>query len=87
MIGDVERHTRHRRVTSLPSGPCSRITGHGFMPGAHHAGGPAQAQDAVQDAFLVALRRLGDLREPEGPLAGGCTRSSATNAACAADLP
>ena len=65
MIGDVER------VHAAQAGDAAAL---GTLLEDHRArlyaaaltmlGDRAQAQDVVQDAFLVALRRLGDLREP-----------------------
>ena len=39
-----------------------------------------EAQDAVQDAFVVALSSIERLREPEA--VGGCAASCATFASC-----
>jgi RNA polymerase sigma factor (sigma-70 family) len=66
MIDDVERvHAAQAGDVSAMGALLEDYRARLYAAALTMLGDRAQAQDAVQDAFLVALRRLGDLREPE----------------------
>ena len=65
MIGDVERvHAAQAGDVAAMGALLEDYRARLYAAALTMLGDRVQAQDAVQDAFLVALRRLGDLREP-----------------------
>src|SRR5215213_9722970 len=65
MIGDVERvHAAQAGDVSAMGALLEDYRARLYAAALTMLGDRAQAQDAVQDAFLIALRRLGELREP-----------------------